>query len=557
MTALAGRSRTRDTNTWPGFVDALATLLMVIIFVLMIFIVAQFYLTQLLSGRDEALDRLEREVQDLISQLTLERDIASELRINLSEATASLQSSIAERDRLGVRLEELADRNSSLELQLAEAQADRETLSRRLATFESLQDNLDENIARVISERDALLARLHAAEMEARLNRAERDELDAGMQEALQVIEANRETISLQLRDLEALRRDIVALKTVRDRLERTVLELTALRTSLESDLEQTRSSASLTEDDLKLARNMLDSLVAKLAASRAENLELAADGEESEARAAELVVLLTDERERASALEARLAEAENRTSLAQAELEKRDIRLAELLSSHDLAREQLTEEQRLSAEARLRVERLRREIRELNRRLQEIQLALEDSERKAEEQKATIVNLNSRLNAALLNRVQELARFRSEFFGEVRKILQGREDVRIVGDRFVFQSEVLFASGSDEIGRAGRSALQRVAEAFEEIRPRIPKDIDWLLQVEGHTDAVPIRSPDFPSNWHLSAARAISVVQFLNERGLPAKRLSAAGFGEFRPEEPDVRESARNRRIEIKLTQR
>ena len=385
----------------------------------------------------------------------------------------------------------------------------------------------------------------------------DRDEIDAGMKEATQIIEAKRETISLRPRDLEALRRDFVALKQVHERLEREVLKLTALRTSLASDLEETRRSAALTEDDLTLARDTLDALVARLASARAENRDPVAPGGKKEEQTAELVALLTDERSRTAALEARLAEAEDRTALARKELEKRDIRLAELLSAEGLAREQLSREQELSARARLQVAQLRLEIQALNRRLKEIQLALEDSERGAEEQNATIVNLTDRLNEALINRVQELARFRSAFFGELRKILQGRQDIRIVGDRFVFQSEVLFASGSADIGNAGRKALRRVAGAFDEIRWQIPGQIDWVLQVEGHTDAVPIESPEFPANWHLSAARAISVVRFLHEHGLPPDRLSAAGFGEFRPVEQGVRESGRNRRIEIRLTQR
>ena len=557
MVAIARRTRTRDTNIWPGFVDALATLLMVIIFALMIFIVSQFYLTQLLSGRDEALSRLEREVSELLVQLRLERETTAELRLDMAQLSAELQSSIAARDTLAVQMGDLTEQNRTLDASLAAVLAERDELSRRLVTIEGLHGDLDTRVVRAISERDALLAKLNAVEMEVQLSKAERDELQAGLTEAMQIIETSRETISLQLRELEALRRDIAALKTVRQELERDVLHLSAVRTTLETDLEESRNTADLTKADLETARELLDSLVRKLAASRAESRDLADEGDRQQARTAELVALLTTERSRIAELETRLADAENRTSLAQKEIEQRDIRLAELLSSQDLAKTRLSREQQLSQQAQRRVERLQLEIQVLNQRLREIQAALDASEVEAQEQQVTIVNLTKRLNEALLNRVQELSRFRSVFFGEMRKILQGRKDIRIVGDRFVFQSEVLFASGSDQIARQGRRALRRVAEAFDEIRPRIPQGIDWILQVEGHTDAVPIETPDFPSNWHLSAARAISVVRFLQERGVPPERLTAAGYGEFRPVESGVRESRKNRRIEIKLTQR
>ncbi len=157
--------------------------------------------------------------------------------------------------------------------------------------------------------------------------------------------------------------------------------------------------------------------------------------------------------------------------------------------------------------------------------------------------------------NAALATKVQELARFRSEFFGRLSEVLSDRDDVRIVGDRFVFQSEVLFGSGSAQIADAGKDKLAQFAATLREITPRIPSNINWILQVEGHTDTVPINNEQFRSNWELSAGRAISVVKYLVEQGLPAERLSATGYGEYQPIAPGDLE--RNRRIEMKLTQR
>jgi len=162
-------------------------------------------------------------------------------------------------------------------------------------------------------------------------------------------------------------------------------------------------------------------------------------------------------------------------------------------------------------------------------------------------------------LNAALANKVQELSRYRSEFFGRLSEILGGTEGVRIVGDRFVLQSELLFDQGSADLGDAGREQMIHLATTLKELAEKIPQDIDWILRIDGHTDTVPINNLRFPSNWELSAARAISVVKFLIVQGLPANRLAATGFGEYQPIDTGQGPEAmrRNRRIELKLTQR
>jgi len=184
---------------------------------------------------------------------------------------------------------------------------------------------------------------------------------------------------------------------------------------------------------------------------------------------------------------------------------------------------------------------------------------ALEASEARDKKAQVKIANLGQRLNAALASKVQELARYRSEFFGRLRKVLGNHRDIQIVGDRFVFQSEVLFASGSDILAPVGKLQMAKLGETLKEITATIPSDINWILRVDGHTDRVPIRTKRYPSNWELSAARAISVVKFLTTLGIPANRFAAAGFGEFQP--LDVRNDEfayrRNRRIELKLDQR
>ena len=194
-----------------------------------------------------------------------------------------------------------------------------------------------------------------------------------------------------------------------------------------------------------------------------------------------------------------------------------------------------------------------------LRLRIEELTSLLAEKEAQAARDKIAIASLGKSLNNALASRVQELQRFRSEFFGRLREVLRGRDDVRIVGDRFVFQSEVLFAQGAASLGPEGEEKLGQLAVALNQIAAEIPEDIDWILQVEGHTDDIPVRAGRFADNWDLSTERALSVVRFLAESGLPANRLVAAGYGEFQPLDKAVSDEARrrNRRIEMKLTQR
>ena len=212
-----------------------------------------------------------------------------------------------------------------------------------------------------------------------------------------------------------------------------------------------------------------------------------------------------------------------------------------------------------MKQEKKLSNRRLNAQIEALRKEIALLNQTLETKEQEAEEKDVRIVDLGKKLNRALASKVQELARFRSEFFGKLQEVLKNRKDIRIVGDRLVFQSEVLFASGIAEIGGDGKKELMKLANTLNKITPKIPSNIDWILQVEGHTDNIPIYNAKFQSNWDLSSARAISVVQFLIKEGVKPSRLSAAGFGEFQPldKRRDEISNRRNRRIEIKLTQR
>jgi chemotaxis protein MotB len=219
----------------------------------------------------------------------------------------------------------------------------------------------------------------------------------------------------------------------------------------------------------------------------------------------------------------------------------------------------QLDAQKGVASRALAQVELLNQQIAALRRQLAAIEASLEVSETKNKDAQSRIADLGQRLNLALAQRVQELSRFRSEFFGRLRTILGNRPEIRVVGDRFVFQSEVFFDPGSAVIQPGGRTELDKLASALTELEKQIPTDLAWVLRVDGHTDVRPIASAQFPSNWELSSARAISVVQYLIGKGISPQRLVAAGFGEFQPLESGQGEEAfrRNRRIELKLTER
>jgi len=486
--ALARRSRT-NLDIWPGFVDALATLLMVIIFLLMIFVISQLYLNEALVGRDEALEKLNRQIADIAEQLSLEQSANEDLRSNIESLSTQLRASLAERDDLQASLGALRiERNSVLaRLDGAESAAN------------DLRTELQEKDSK-LADSDALLSRT-------------RQELE----DAYTVVEANKETIELQLKELDTLANDVNALTALRRELLQQVADLEALSEKQADELGELTQTV------------------------ESQSAEIGAQAEDIQAKTEELALRA-----------ARLAALEKA-------LEEKEAAIAEM---DDAVRSHL---QKIDAQteavllARAESARLREQIAALNDQIAALNQTLDASEARDKEQKAQIVDLGKRLNLALASKVQELARYRSEFFGRLREILGNRQDVRIVGDRFIFQSEVLFAQGSDELGPAGQEQLGQLADTLIQISRDIPPEINWVLRVDGHTDSVPIYTARFPSNWELSTARAISVVKFLERRGIPPQRLAATGFAEFQPLDDRDDEIAyrRNRRIELKLTER
>jgi chemotaxis protein MotB len=382
--ARIGNARRVENFTWPGFVDALATLLMVIIFVLMVFVLVQVNLAYRVSGQNATLGEMRQQLASLGELLSLERRASAALAADLAQITAQLNASNSQSDDLQAQL-------ASLQTALATRNTEIDKLTRQQADTEAA-------LAAANASLDARLGALQLAEGQLALAQAQKQS-----------------------------------------------------------------------------AERMIESLQAETTASKAEVAQLTA----------------------------------------------------------------------ALAAVRMRVE--------------ELTALLGEKEQQAAKDKVAIANLGKSLNNALASRVQELQRFRSEFFGRLRDVLKGRDDVQIVGDRFVFQSEVLFAQGQAEIGTDGRQQLAQLAVTLTDIASQIPDDINWILQVDGHTDNVPLRAGRYRDNWDLSTERALSVVRFLRDQGLPANRLAAAGYGEFQPlDSHDTNDARRvNRRIELKITQR
>jgi len=446
MAAISRRREGAD-YTWPGYVDALTTLLMVLIFLLSIFSVAQFTLSTVLTNRESAIDTLNRQIADIASQLSLEKRSAEDLQKDVGRLTMLTRELQTERERLNV---DLAGQRKTAE----ELRAERERLNTDLAAQRRSVETLR-------TDRDRMTTDLAAQRKSAEELKAERDRANT---------------------DLAAQRKSVDEATAERDRLSTLLRDATREIETKSGDMQK----------EIERQRLELTRLAASLAAANNEKGRLFAD---------------------------------------------------------------LTEEQKQTVEQKAATIRLTTEVAGLRDELARLGSLLDAAESKAKQQQAQIVDLGQKLNRALASKVEELARYRSEFFGKLREALAGQRDVQIVGDRFVFQSEVLFPSGSAQLQPGGEKQLASVAQRLVENASKIPKDINWVLQVDGHTDNKPIKSPQFPSNWELSTARAIAVVKFLNEQGIANENLVAAGYGEYQPLSPT--DTARNRRIELKLTNR
>ncbi len=423
MFTSARRSR-HQINVWPGYVDALSALLILIIFVILIFTFAQFLLSQILSNQESELANLNQQIAALSHDLGLERTQRASLEQDVSQLSGMISELTDEKFQLSSQIGQLTTQG-----------------------------------------------------------------------------EADQKQIELQLLNIASLQQDIATLQAMRQKLEQEVGQLA-------SNLQQK------------------DEALGQL-------------------------------RDRSQSLQAELADQQERTLLAQQQLQHKEINIQALNVLVGLQREAINKERRLSEEAQIEVAALSQKIGLLRSQLQEISAALKLSEQEKTTQQNEIKRLGERLNIELARQVNRLEQYRSEFFGRLRALLGNNPAVRIVGDRFLFQSELLFASGSARLGAKGKAELAKLAVTLKQVATRIPKEINWILRIDGHTDRLPIHTEQFPSNWELSSARAVSVVRYLASQGIPQRRLTAAGFGEFHPiDTGDTPEAlSHNRRIEIKLT--
>ena len=343
--------------------------------------------------------------------------------------------------------------------------------------------------------------------------------------------------------EIEGMSDSIIALSEDRTVLKDQVAVFEARAAADEEKLTtQLLTIASLNEDidALRSLREELEARVGNLSGALSE----------SKALAGEL-------RDRSKKLTAELALEKERTLLAQEEINTRDIRIQALSAVVNSQKIAIDEQRQLSADARAELAFLSDQLSRLRSQLKVIRQALETATAEGEAKDERIDDLGRQLNIALARQVNKLEKYRSEFFGRLQAILKDNPAVKIQGDRFVFQAGLLFASGSATLGSGGRQHLARLAETLLDVAKKIPDDINWVLRIDGHTDKIPINNEFFASNWELSVARAVSVVRFLNSRGIPGNRMAAAGFSKYYPIDPEDTPGAfqKNRRIEIKLT--
>jgi len=327
----------------------------------------------------------------------------------------------------------------------------------------------------------------------------------------------------------------------------------------LEADIDALTEIIAMEREEREATETQLAELETRLVATLAQRDEARARVSTLESQRAALEDSLADQEETLAEAETRRGELESRLAGLEAregELEAERSELRDALTDRE---EDLERERALTDDQAARIDRLHLQIIALREQLSALSEALDLSEATAAAQRAEIRDLGERLNLALAERVQELSQYRSEFFGRLREVLGDHPDIRIEGDRFLFQSELLFDTASADLGDEGREQLAGLATTLDELRQRIPDDLDWVLQVEGHTDRRPIRTAEFPSNWELSSARAQTIVRYLMDQGIPPERLAAAGFAEYQPvDDRDTPEAwARNRRIELRLTNR
>ena len=602
--ALSRRSGSRfQSSIWPGFVDAMTGLLLVLMFVLTIFMVLQAVLTQRINGQEDELNSLSGEVAALAQALGMERQTSADLEARVGALNTSLtaardqaaeQASLiasltATRDAQAAELATAQTQITSFEAQVATLLSQRDDANAQVATLSAERDDaqsqiasLEEAQAALISEQDALNIALAAARSEtdaqaeaARLAAARREALDAlvadlrarnaGAQDQVAALTAAAEKSQVALSEAEAARiAEAAAAELLRDRLENADAELTAMTLSLEAQRKEAEDTLTL----LAAARAAEKDLDAMLTAALADVGKL-------ETQVADRAAL---RQQLSNVLAAKLA-AEAQVQEQMSDAEKDAQKQAALLAA---AQSALSQETATSAAAQRQTELLNQQVAALRGQLGELQSLLDDAVARDAANEVQLQSLGSDLNTALARVAAEerrraeleaaerkrleaetknLEQYRSEFFGRLRDLLGNQAGVRIEGDRFVFSSEVLFPPGAATLSADGQGEIAKVAEILRKVAADIPPEIDWVIRVDGHTDNQPLSGlGEFSDNWELSQARALSVVKYMiNFLGIAPDRLAANGFGQYQPVAAGDSESARaqNRRIELKFTEK
>ena len=637
--ALLRRSGSRfTTNIWPGFVDAMTALLLVLMFVLSIFMVIQSVFREKITGQETELSKLENEVLSLISDLNLQKQEYDNLNAKNLAINKSLKEQIELNERKSLEIKntlqnlDLANiKISDFEIRVASLIARRTEL---ISEIEQKDNRIKEEVSRLEASRLALASARNEIDEKkelARLAAAKREALELYIED----LTKNLNVLSDNKNELETkLNKGNIALALAYDNLEQTQTKLTSLsdlNTILQStisdlkknlldeekekeifikdlnqkntilsekekelitskilinkfkeDLKSKDMKLTETEKNLLIEKIALKNLREKLNESRAE-LELTTLSlEEERKRAIENLKLISSSEKAMFLLEENNLNLSNENNEIKSEL----IDLSELLEVREVSlnnlRSQLLNSENQNKISLDKVKKLNQETLSLAAQLNDLKNLLTQYEIKDKETVAQVENLGSQLNSALTQvlveqkknaaleaerikkleeEANELQNYRSEFFGNLRKILGKNKGIEIVGDRFVFPSEILFDVGSDELQSKGLIELSQMAKVIRKIVIEIPKEIDWILRVDGHTDKTKfLNGGKFKDNWELSQARALSVVKyFISVENLPAKRFAATGFGEFQPIDSGESENAlaRNRRIEIKLTER
>lgn len=612
--ALSRRTGQRfQASIWPGFVDAMTGLLLVLMFVLTIFMVVQFVLRETITGQESQLDELSAEVSALAAALGLEERENRRLQARMGALTSTLNTAqsdleqaegriaalTAQRDRQADALAEAATRITSFEAQVAALIAGRDAAQARIADLSAERDSLQAARDELLSEQDALNLALAQArgEIDAQIETARRAAAEREAMEALIAsLEAEGAQQTEQISTLQerldaadsARLLEAAAAEALREKLQNADAELTAMTLALEAQRQEAEDTLTLLAA-AEAARKQLDAQLAELEATRTaagkEAAQLAA--ELAEAKAA-LSVAAADADE-LDVLRQRLLDAVAAQETAEARAAEELSRAEERAALLAQARETLSQEQAVSEQARRETALLNQQVAALREQLGSLQAVLDDYQARDAAQQVQLQNLGQDLNAALAraaseerkrrlleeaerkrleaeaaalaDKAQDLERYRSEFFGRLRDLLGNQEGVQIEGDRFVFASEVLFAPGSATLSPEGKVEIAKVVSILQSVVAAIPPEISWIIRVDGHTDDTPLGAhPKFADNWELSQGRALSVVRYMVQAlGVPPSRLAANGFGEFQPVNtagtPEAR--AQNRRIELKFTEK